>query len=64
MKRKILTFWLVILLSAITLSANQMINLDSEKTDTIVLDNNDFGFSVEYQISEIRSFDINTKKGE
>ena len=64
MKRKILTFGLVILLSAITLSANQMINLDSEKTDTIILDNNDFGFSVEYQISEIRSFDINTEKGE
>ena len=62
MKNLFLIF-LTIFFSVMFLVAEQAIDLDYANTKADLLEKSDFGMRVNYRISEINSFDVNTEKG-
>ena len=54
---------LTIFFSVMFLVAEQAIDLDFANTKADLLEKSDFGMRVNYRISEINSFDVNTEKG-
>ncbi|MCK4312429.1 MAG: Gingipain R, partial [Candidatus Cloacimonetes bacterium] len=61
--KKILLIFYVILISSMLVSINQTIDLDYTKTNTELVQSDNFGINVNFKFAEISSFDVNTKEG-
>lgn len=54
----------IFVMFGVMLFANvQTIKLNPDRTQAVLSGNNDYGFTANFQIAEIKSFDVNTEKG-
>ncbi|MCK4694308.1 MAG: hypothetical protein KAT74_01025, partial [Candidatus Cloacimonetes bacterium] len=61
--KKLLLVFCISLISSILISINQTIKLDHTKTNTELIQSDNFGVAVNFKFAVISSFDVNTKEG-